>query len=263
MDKETDIKYLSGLFDADGCLSYTFVKNKSGKSTFHINLILTQSEEFGKKLMDQLVQTYGGCITRKTNAPHILSWKLSEKSQLNKLIPRIVKHQIIKAKHWKWLFDVQNKVRGIGFSDEEAEALKSAINESRNDVGPLKPKNFPSRAWTSGFLDGDGHYRNRLVSRPNRNPYWDSRVQVEIDIKDRVAVDLLYKTHGGSIHTISTRPNLIRWTRNLGIKDKSFSLDFLALMAKHSKLKKHRIEMIIHSLRQRLTDSTPKGDVIV
>lgn len=253
MDKETDIKYLAGLFDADGCLSYTFVKNRSNKYTFHLNLVLTQNEQFGGKLMEQLKNTYGGCIVKRVDHPHILSWKLSEKSQLNKLIPRLVKHQIIKAKHWKWLFDVQNKVRGIGFSEEEKEGLILAIKDSRNDVGPLKPKNFPSRAWVAGFLDGDGHYRNRLVSKDDRK-FWSSRIQVEIDKKDRIAVDLLKKTYGGTVVEISTRPNLIRWFRNLGIKDKSFSLEFLALMARHSKLKKHKIESIIHSLRQRLTE---------
>lgn len=255
---ETEIKYLSGLLDADGCLSFKFCKSSSGKTFLYLVMALTASEKIDQHgYLLSLGDKLGSCckITYdKATFTDATQWMVQSREELNVLIPRLLKHMVIKAKHWQWLFDTYTQYKGEDVTGLE-DLLKEQSELSRKNVGPLKAKNHPTWAWVAGYLDGDGCY---TLSKKAVHVGCISHVN------DVVGLQLLHKAFAGSIYD-PRGDNTQLWRRGLGKQNADFAVSFLKKMVKHSHLKKHKIEQILafHNQSQRLTDFTPVGEVIV
>lgn len=255
---ETEIKYLSGLLDADGTLSFKFCKSSSGKTFLYLVLALSASEKIDQHgYIQSLGDKMGACckvVYDKETYTDATKWNVQGRDELNVILPRLLKHMVIKAKHWKWLFDTYTEYKGQDVSSIQ-DALKKQSEISRKNVGPLKAKIHPTWAWVAGYLDGDGCYTlsNRAV-----------HVGCISHVDDVVGIKLLQKAFGGSIYD-PRDDNTQLWRIGLGKSNKDFAVPFLRKMVKHSHLKKHKIEQILafHSQSQRLTDFTPTGEVIV
>src|SRR5574341_509833 len=256
---ETLIKYLSGLLDADGCLSFQFVNTKQGIRVY-LRLVLVCSEAVDKEGKFIKSLPFGSIVSSQIGNWSLRNdWVITKWNELNMIIPRLLKHMVIKAKHWQWMFDMSFVLRGKTINSSEMEVLKAASKESRkNNTGPLKSKSHPTWAWVAGYLDGDGSYQNQYNSKKKHHVM---RVNCTSHINDIIGLELLKKAFGGTIYY--PQDNLARWQHNLGFKDTSFVLRFLPKIVFHSKLKKHKIEQIIHNHKQRLNDLALKGDVIV
>src|SRR5690606_38752957 len=135
--------------------------------------------------------------------------------------------------------------------------LKEFALESRKNTGPLKPKKHPTWAWVAGYLDGDGCYYMRQRKK-NWGVSTELLVQVLAHHLDKVSLDLLHKAFGGRLYkSVGKNDQCYTWTRNLGNSDKSFAIHFLRKVLRHSQLKKHKIEKLLHFHLQRLNDITP------
>lgn len=261
---ETLVKYLAGLLDADGNLSFVFAKNKQDLYTLHLRITLCASvsiDKEGKFLKSLPDLTEMGTVNKKEASLKKHSdqyvWRVNKSSDINKILPRLIKHMVVKAKPWDWMFEVYKENKGRSLSQYEVDALKKESIEKRKQSGPIKPKNHPTWAWVAGFLDGDGCYSNRFYKKTNRR---HMRIDVEIAHYDSCANELLYKAFGGKLRKKTGRGiEKSHWHVNLGPQNKSFALSFLSRMAQHSRLKKHKIESLIHIHRQRLSESSPTG----
>lgn len=258
---ETLVKYLAGLLDADGCLSFNFRADKNDPDEFHVSLrlVLSASDNIDKDgFVESLYEKTGfGTVCRIPPNKTVAAWTVSRRSDLEMLLPRVIKHMVIKARHWQWLLDIWRKYRGLaygqkGISIEERELLSAQVRLSRKNVGPLKPKNHPSWAWLAGYLDGDGHYTMRL-DETGRNHV---RVGATAHIDDAFVLSFIEKAFGGFTCPNHKRPNVLGWYRNLGSSETSFALRFLPNLAKHSKFKRRKIDDIIRWHRQRLRVSS-------
>lgn len=243
---ETLVKYLAGLLDADGCLSFRFVVTQERTYSVRLNFSLTAAESIdrnGKFIKGLPEETGIGTVTARQqdgkwavqNTWHVRSW-----NELNKIIPRVIKHQVIKARHWDWMYGIATSLRGKNITEQEKEMLIAASKESRaNNSGPLKDKKHPTWAWVTGYLEGDGSFEMRYLKRNN---YTRLSVVATAHKNDVVALELLRKAFGGEIYS---QDNVNRWKRNLGQSQKSFALRFLPKLIRHSRLKKHKIEQMI------------------
>lgn len=259
---ETLIKYLSGLLDADGSISLQFhnVNKEKGTCTIGMCIQVSSSTAVDKHgFIDSLPMLTGfGISTPETARPHITKWTVQSRSHLEMLIPRLVKHMVVKGRHLQRLYDKWREKRGASISLEEAESLKEFSKSSRLDSGPMKPKNHPSWAWTAGYLDGNGSYRCGLKKDRDRYSYQNS-VHASCHIGDVHVLEFLQKAFGGYIKPHSTCEKCMVWERKLGKADRSFALRFLPKLVNHSRLKKHKIEMILafhHSQRSSGKDPT-------
>lgn len=236
---ETEIKYLAGLLDADGSLSFKFVKTSSGKTYLYLILALSASEKIDKHGYIKSLGDRAGSVCKivydKETYTDANKWHVQSRSELNQLLPRLLKHMVIKAKHWSFLFECFIKFKGVDVSDM-VEALKEESVMSRKNVGPLKPKKHPTWAWVAGYLDGDGCYTlsNRAV-----------HVGCICHKDDSVGIELLQKAFGGSIYE-PREDNSQLWRRGLGKSHKDFAEKFLRKMVNHSHLKKHKIEQMLN-----------------
>jgi hypothetical protein len=257
---ESLVKYLAGLLDADGSLSFTFRRcTKQDRYHLGLSLSLSASDEVDRNgFVDSLPELTGmGGVSRYGKSNQFKTWKVAKRAHLEMLLPRIIKHMVIKAQHWQWLLVCWRSLRGApygesGMSLEDMESYKAASKYSRsNNVGPIKPKNHPTWAWLAGYLDGDGWYTNRYSTSQN---YQQMSVHAVAHINDVSVLEFLESTFGGSIHQHNPTESCRVWRRNLGVKDASFALRFLPKVAKHSRLKRHKIDSMIHFHRQRLSE---------
>ena len=287
---ESLLKYLAGLCDADGCLSFSFTPDHRRPNMYALGLQLTisSSDAVDKQcFMETLPSlTNMGKIFRSGKSRQFISWQVRHRSDLEKLLPRLTKHMVLKARHWhemleRWRAQRQKPIGDRAITLEERDSLRELVKGSRRAlVGPLKPKNHPTWAWLAGYLDGDGCYHFTRI-HPKKNDHLGSyhiRVSSVAHVNDIYVLQFLQNAFGGRICDHSQSLNVKIWYRNLGVSDKSFALRFLPKLVKHSRLKRHKIEQMIHYLashvstigpnamhrhQQRLSVSAPKGEAIV
>lgn len=252
---ESLVKYLAGLLDADGSLSFECHKGYDDRVRISLKLHLVASDDIDREGFVASLPALTGFGSTNHYAGHYTQWFVGHRAELEMLLPRVIKHMIIKAKHWQWLLDFWRDWRSQekgqkSLSIEEWVALLEASKASRRTrVGPLKAKNRPTWAWVAGYLDGDGCYSFRTSKNNNM------RLSVTAHVTDIIGLELLQNTFGGTIKTNPARPSVRVWWRGLGPSHTAFVLRFLPKLIGHSRLKRHRIEQMIHFHRQRLSVS--------
>lgn len=265
--KEEEIKYLAGLMDADGSLYFQFVPYGD---RYNVRLLLKLQQSFSidrdGKYLKSLTEYFGNVQYINLSAQNskwsdAYRWNVQNISDLNKIIPRLVKHMVIKAKHWNNLLLCYRGIFGKSVTEKEMIALKEFSRLSRLDTSPLKAKNHPTWAWVAGYLDGDGCYHMRHRTKGN-GKWTELIVKVTAENNDICSLSLLQKAFGGNIKK-NQYENTHTWSKNLGIKDRQFAINFLRNCHNHSRLKKHKIEQMLHYHSQRLSDETAKAEAIV
>lgn len=249
--KETDIKYLAGLLDADGSFFFNYTSGFV-YLTMSIDLSCSIDKDFKytEWLSNQLEVT--PCYSDREPSKWSKSAKItiSKRSTLNKVVPRLLKYLVIKGSHLQRLYDKWLELKGIKQTESQIAELRKFVKDSRLQAGPVRTKSWLPKAYVAGFIDGDGHY----CFRPKCGKYNVSTVSHP---NDRVVADLLYKQYGGCIR--EDQDGYIRWSVTLGKTMRDFAIPFLKDMVKHSKLKKYKIEKFLHYHSQRLTKISPKG----
>lgn len=256
---ESLIKYLAGLLDADGSLSFVFRSDENSEGRYYIGLRLGLSSSDAVDVSgftESLPAITGmGTVQRYGSSRQYKTWVVSKRADLEILLPRLIKHMLIKAKHWQWMLGVWREWRKhrSTCSEEERRKLSEMSKESRREaVGPLKPKNHPTWAWLAGYLDGDGTYTHRKNKANTGYWQWSMRVSAVAHVTDASVLEFLHSAFGG--HVAKRRSeNVYIWTRALGYQNRSFALSFLSKVAKHSRLKRAKIDAMIHHHRQRLS----------
>jgi LAGLIDADG endonuclease len=253
---ESLVKYLAGLLDADGSLSFECHRGYDDRVRISLKLHLTSADAIDNHgFVASLPELTGfGNFNRYNDRYN--QWFVGHRNELEMLVPRLIKHMVVKAKHWQWLMDYWREYRSQAkgqksLTEDEWQKLQAASKASRLNVGPMKPKNHPTWAWLAGFLDGDGCFSFRTSRNKNM------RLSVTAHVMDLSALEFLRNSFGGTIRCNSRSQDLVVWWRGLGPNHTSFALDFLPKLVKHSRLKKHKIEQMIHfhNHRQRLSVS--------
>jgi|TARA_R100000501_G_C2598686_1_gene96450 hypothetical protein len=245
--QENLVKYLAGLCDADASLSFRFNRSKNG-FMLHLILHLSAAESIDKKgsFVKSLpsITGFGNITSRdRNNWARVNQWQVQSRRDLNMLLPRLLKHMVIKAKHWQTLFDIYTEQKGLEMSEVQMDQLKILSQNSRKNSGSLRHKNHPTWAWTAGYLDGDGSF----MFKKHPSGYGMKLMISAISHKgDRVALDLLHKAFNGYVY--ERKDNCTEWKRNLGVRDKTFALHFLGKLVNHLKLKKHKVEQMLSFL---------------
>ena len=264
--QESLVKYLAGIMDADGCLSFMFSDRKEHDDAFYVvlHMFLASSDTVDKHgFLETLPALTGmGAVYRETKNAQCRRWTVTKGADIEMLLPRLIKHMVVKGKHWQWMLETRRRYRGVTLTRAQCVDLVAASRKSRvENAGPVKPKSHPTWAWVAGYLDGDGHYS--FKSRNKKNGCLNIYVGATAHVNDVIALDLLQKAFGGRIMDHVGAAQVKRWRRNLGPRDGSFALRFLPKVVNHSRLKKHAIEQILHIHSQRLSVSAPTGGATV
>lgn len=255
--KESFLKYLAGVFDADGCISWHFSHGKFADLSIQISN--HDTVDLGFHMMKHIHQqtNHGTLCERTQNKSESLmcEWRVYAENSLNMIIPRLLKHLVIKGAHVKRMYDKWLSLRGVTLDASEQESLKDFSRQSRVLAGPVKPKNFPSNHWLAGYLDGDGCFH---ISKKN-----NYLMTIHCHINDRCGIDLIHKSYGGKIYSTTTKPHILQYVLNLGPKFRSTALRLLPMLFNICIIKKHKIQQFLQFHQQRLNDKTPTGEAIV
>ena len=251
------MKYLAGLLDADGSLSFESHVGYDDRVRISLKLHLVSSRSIDRHGFVASLPELTGFGNVSCNGEYS-QWYVGNRSHLEMLLPRLIKHMVIKAKHWQWLLDFWREWRSQekgqkSMTKEDWRLLKEQSRLSRSQSGPIKPKKHPTWAWVAGYLDGDGCYSFRTSKNKNM------RLSVTAHVNDVVGLEFLQHAFGGTIKRNSRTENVRVWWRGLGPRNRSFALRFLPKLVKHSRLKKHKIEQMIHFHSQRLSVRNPAG----
>lgn len=248
---ETESKYLAGLLDADGSLSFV---HKSGYLSLMFSISMSESIDRDGKYAKYLSGKVGKLHTRKRddNWATQNEWIIYARNEHEGVLPHIIKHMVVKGKKWQYMLEKFREYKAQKVSEDLFLELRETANAM---TGPVKPKNHPTWAWVAGYIDGDGWYMMR-----DRTKQVEKQVGVVSHIDHPAGVELLHKAFGG---VLKEDRGHLRWIKNLGPRDKQFAIHFLKKMVNHSNLKKWKIEQILATYSQRLSDITPTGDAIV
>jgi hypothetical protein len=245
-------KFIAGLIDSDGCVTYDFCRNR-----LQIQTSITQAEsndpEF--KMMKAIRDYYNiGTLVYKT--PEKATWSKTCRWVLRTreskiLFNRIGKHLRIKGTHFRNLIEVQEDIKDLVLSDNAVEDLKEYFKCSRNNSKWLKHPKHPSYSWVAGYLAGDGHFECR-ERRRDVGYIHNLRVSAVANEVDLHVLEFLQLAFKGTITRGNNDPekpnyNNFVWRRGLGKSHRSFSLPFLKKLREYMCLyKKYSIieEMI-------------------
>jgi hypothetical protein len=244
---ESTCKYLAGLLDACGSLSFVFScgPGTGGRKSIGLTMRLTLPEAVNATLFLELLPCRYGIGATGPFRGRFVAWQVSRRAELEMLLPRIIKHMVVKARHWQWMLDTWRETRGGAPAclADGGQSLVRAAKESRRNVGPLKPKNHPTWAWLAGYFDGRGSlwFRGRMA------------VTITTHGDDATVLEFLRTAFGGDVFDHREHKGIKVWRRSLGRQQGSFALRFLPKLARHARVALHAIESAIHIHRQRLS----------
>ncbi|MGD8113769.1 MAG: hypothetical protein ACQEWA_02645 [Sphaerochaetaceae bacterium] len=240
---ETESKYLAGLLDADGCLTYSY---NNGYLSLTMCISMSESIDKDGKTAKYLSSKVGQLYTRKReeNLAVQNEWTVRKRKDLEKLLPHIIKHMVVKGSQWSLMLETFREYKAVPITREKVLELREEASKCR---GPKKPKIHPTWAWAAGYIDGDGWFLCR-----DRGNYIEKHVGAVAHADHTEGLELLHKAFGGVLK--KDNKGYIRWIKNLGNRDIVFAKRFLKKMVNHSKLKKWKIEKILSTYPQRLTE---------
>ena len=256
-NNETTNRYLAGLVDGDGCITCSLSTDKRFSDTYwkpRLVFILSLHIESYKKAEPTLLflkDHYGfGSINRDNKG--MINWTVYGK-QAETLINRIGKHLVIKGTHSQRMISLWKKYQGYGkFIDNEtlAQETKDFVVWSRNNTGPIKPKNHISWPWLAGYLDSDGCI-TRKTGRDSFAIEWNSHE------RDIAAHSLISKSFGRNIEEIPKK-NAIRTRIHFGPNTLATAKNICCPLVKHLRIKRWKMEQALSIVNnpQRLNESS-------
>lgn len=248
---ETLNKYVAGFVDADGALSFYFNKTVDGHFRICLQFSIVQIDNRGRgfKLLQDLRDAYAVGSIHNIEVKNQKCWWVSSKNDLEKFLPHIIKHMVIKGKHFQRMLDKRRELSGVNLTQEQVDELRKFAKESRADTGPTRYKKNASPAWLAGYIDGDGYLRC------SDREHW---LKIHVQKSDVCSVELIQSTYGGNIYK-TTKENIKEFKLNFGASFYGTATKVLKAIIPHLRLKRHDAEMILYWHKQRLNEKNPKG----
>lgn len=245
---ETLNKYTAGFIDADGTIAFNFNKTVDGYFRIGLQFNICQIDQRGRgfKLLEDLCAAYGVGNVHDIPTKKQKVWRIAKKEDLEKFLPHVIKHMVIKGKHFQRMLEKRRELAGINLTQEQVDNLRIFAKESRQDTGPTRYKKNASPAWLAGYVDGDGHLRH------SEREHW---LKIHVQKSDVVAVELIKNTYGGKIYK-TTKDNIKEFRLNFGASFYGTANKVLKAIIPHLKLKRHDAEMILYWHKQRLSEKS-------
>ena len=229
-------KFVAGLFDADGHVSFDFCRNKiqiqSAISVCDSKLIKALRDHYN-------LGTVVGMEVKEVTHNKCFRWVMRTKDS-KKFFNLIGKHLRIKGTHFNNLCNIHTELQEEVLEDSLIVELKNISKESRKNSTWIRYPKHPSYSWVAGYLAGDGHFEFRTSVRANGNRSLTMRVSSICHEDDKHILYFLQKAFRGSVKKINSKPHYV-WKKTVGKGYHLFALPFLKKLRLYMCLEKKYI----------------------
>lgn len=181
------VKYFAGLIDADG--SFDLASNKLASGLYRLQARVTLYQKNQYELLEELGEPFGikphlikrdnlGCISLSSN-------------KAKRLIEHLKSHLVIKRPVAEYVYSRNGEL----VTKEELNAAKAELRALR--LEPQPERNFPSRQWMAGYIDGDGCILSRFNKRTGGLEF---KLTIVSHSSQSAGLELIKKCFGGRIH---------------------------------------------------------------
>lgn len=235
-----NIKYYAGLLDSDGSIVLQPYKTKDG---YVIRFLVCFSQKTDNDwILDDLSKEFNQPLSRSERLDIRIN-KLNRESKLNlfgntaiRFLEQATKHLVIKKNIAEFALRFDKKL----CNQNELKILRDTLKSLRDDK-ELSVKNFPSRQWLAGYVDGDGYIGSSY--RP-RDGNLEFRCIITSHINDPQGIYLINRIFKGYI---IVNDNTIRLMIPL---NKTNAENFITYFNSHLKLKKYQFDFVLDILRK-------------
>jgi len=245
-------KYVAGLWDADGSLSFDYISDFvylrgsiSASAVVDTDFVMLRAlrdyYDLGRITYDYQENGISRC-----------SWRLGT-TEFQTFFNRVGKHLRIKQTHFNNLLLKQREYRLKQINEYEFQELKKFSKTSRQQSTWFKRPRHLSWSWVAGFLDGDGCYRIR------RRGGIIKSLCIKAASHDLHILYKLQEDFSGSINMQTKGDDTIRcWRLGLGKGHIKSSLPFLYKMRQFSCIENKYLK--IQEMISFLESSTSRKD---
>lgn len=257
INNESMNKYIAGLFDGDGTITYRVVKKSDNHYTLGLKLEII-TEHKNKHILYEIKEYFKvGYIYEDK----YVKYTVQTFSHIEAIFNRIKKHLIIKGTHFLNLIEYikvlkEKPIIERYLTKEEVIKFRTFVKESRKNTKSIKAKNFVSKSWLAGFIDADGNiqYRKRKMFCKKANKQYDRTdfaLRIELAIYDYQALKLIHKSFNGNL--LITKRNTASYTLALGKYSNNITRSLMKALVNLLKVKhkKYNLEQIIHYIDRR------------
>ena len=219
-----NVKYYAGLFDADGSFDMWPTKREDG--TYYINIKATLYQK-DKQVFDELVSEYDVEVKTSKGCSYV-----SLHGTKAEMFMRSVKNYLVIK---KCVVETLLSLKGKTVTD--IAEVRKVIQDARKQRS--SEKDFPSRRWMAGYIDGDGCL---LSSYRKSDGNLEFKLSVVSHYTQMQGLELMKKAFGG---IIVEQGDCRRWNISLSVtKGKQLLNHF----GQHLKVKKEQAALILDCL---------------
>lgn len=222
-----NIKYYAGFFDADGCFDIDPAKREDGSYYINIRATLYQKDTV---VLEELASAFGVEVKQSKGCSYVA---LRGDNAL-RFMEQVKRHLVIKKKLVEFLIPLK------GTKTTDIKSLREAVKEARKASAP--EKNYPSRQWMAGYVDGDGCIYSSFRKKDGNLEF---KLAVVSHYTQEAGLLLMQKAFGG--HIIQ-QDDIRKWNVSLSISKGKQLFEFFG---KHLRLKKQQADLVLDCLRSR------------
>lgn len=219
-----DVKYVAGFVDADGSISVHVQKRDNGRYGLYPKVNIGQLS-FRDYVLRDIAEEYDVSIYRRESADMSLIDLTGRKAVT--FLYLIKNHLVIKDELAEYVLSLPKEV-----SNEELKQIKKVVKSLRRKNTPTK--NFPSRKWMAGYIDGDGCF----TGRTNKNGVLTTRLTIASACDALAGLELIKDAFGGSIRI---KGNASYYELNLGVSNTIKLYDYCG---KHLRIKRTQMQLV-------------------
>lgn len=256
-NNESFNKYIAGLFDGDGTITYRCVKKEENRYTIGLKFEII-TEHKNKHILYEIKEYFKvGTIYENKYVTYVVN----DYNHILSIFNRIKKHLIIKGQHFQFLINYVGDLKKLhinkrNITKEELQKFRDTVKDSRKNTKALKHKDYVTLSWLAGFIDADGNvqhrFRDSFCKKANKQyRRTDFALRIELAYYDYQALELIQKSFGGRLNI--TKRNTANYTLSLGIRSNSKTRDLMKKLVSLLKVKhkRYNLEQILSFVNRR------------
>jgi len=219
-----NVKYYAGLFDADGSFDIWPIKRENGSYYINIKATLYQKHT---EVFEELTREYSVEVKEGKGCSYISLHGTKAEMFMN----IIKRHLVIKRQ----VVDLLLSLKGTTVDD--IKKVRCQIQDARKEKSP--EKNYPSRQWMAGYIDGDGCLYSSFRKKDGNIEF---KLAVVSHYTQEAGLLLMKKAFGGYI---TKQGDVCKWNLSLSVNKGKQVLGFFK---KHLKIKQEQADLILDCL---------------